>query len=62
MSDALSKMLESRDWIMADGATGTNLFNMGLESGDAPEFGTKPIPTASKSSIALPWTMARTCS
>jgi 5-methyltetrahydrofolate--homocysteine methyltransferase len=23
---------------MADGATGTNLFNMGLASGDAPEF------------------------
>ena len=36
--DALSKLLESRDWLMADGATGTNLFNMGLSSGEPPEF------------------------
>jgi 5-methyltetrahydrofolate--homocysteine methyltransferase len=38
MTDALSAMLSERDWILADGATGTNLFNMGLASGDAPEF------------------------
>jgi 5-methyltetrahydrofolate--homocysteine methyltransferase len=39
MSDnALSRMLASRDWIMADGATGTNLFNMGLSSGEPPEL------------------------
>jgi 5-methyltetrahydrofolate--homocysteine methyltransferase len=38
MTDALTKMLASRDWILADGATGTNLFNMGLQSGDAPEM------------------------
>ncbi|RVT86842.1 betaine--homocysteine S-methyltransferase [Rhodobacteraceae bacterium CCMM004] len=38
MSDALSRLLKSRDWILADGATGTTLFNMGLQSGDAPEF------------------------
>ncbi len=38
MSDALSRMLADREWILADGATGTNLFNMGLSSGDAPEF------------------------
>jgi 5-methyltetrahydrofolate--homocysteine methyltransferase len=31
-------MLAHRDWILADGATGTNLFNMGLSSGDAPEM------------------------
>lgn len=36
--DALSKLLASRDWLMADGATGTNLFNMGLSSGEPPEF------------------------
>ena len=36
--DALSQMLSTRDWLMADGATGTNLFNMGLESGEPPEF------------------------
>ena len=38
MTNALSKLLETRDWLMADGATGTNLFNMGLMSGDAPEL------------------------
>ncbi len=38
MSNALTDMLASRDWILADGATGTNLFNMGLASGDAPEL------------------------
>ena len=38
MTDALSVLLATRDWLMADGATGTNLFNMGLSSGDAPEM------------------------
>ncbi len=38
MTNTLSTLLETRDWLMADGATGTNLFNMGLMSGDAPEL------------------------
>ncbi|TQS73961.1 betaine--homocysteine S-methyltransferase [Rhodobacteraceae bacterium] len=38
MTNALSRLLETRDWLMTDGATGTNLFNMGLSSGDAPEL------------------------
>ncbi len=38
MTDRLTEMLGSRDWLLADGATGTNLFNMGLSAGDAPEF------------------------
>ncbi|MBR9763979.1 MAG: betaine--homocysteine S-methyltransferase [Rhodobacteraceae bacterium] len=38
MSNLLSDLLDTRDWLMADGATGTNLFNMGLMSGDAPEM------------------------
>lgn len=38
MTDALTKLLQERDWILADGATGTTLFNMGLMSGDAPEM------------------------
>ncbi len=37
-TDALSKLLAFRDWLLADGATGTNLFNMGLEAGEPPEF------------------------
>ena len=38
MSNALQTLIAERDWILADGATGTNLFNMGLSSGDAPEL------------------------
>lgn len=38
MADPLSLLMTTRDWLLADGATGTNLFNMGLASGDAPEF------------------------
>lgn len=38
MTNRLSALLETRDWLLADGATGTNLFNMGLTAGDAPEF------------------------
>jgi 5-methyltetrahydrofolate--homocysteine methyltransferase len=38
MNDALSRLLLTRDWLLADGATGTNLFNMGLTAGDAPEM------------------------
>jgi len=38
MTNALSKMLAEKEFLLADGATGTNLFNMGLQSGDAPEF------------------------
>lgn len=37
MTDLLSKLLAEKDWLLGDGATGTNLFNMGLEAGEAPE-------------------------
>lgn len=38
MTDKLTQMLAERPWLLADGATGTNLFNMGLEAGEAPEL------------------------
>ncbi|MFK7870939.1 MAG: betaine--homocysteine S-methyltransferase [Roseobacter sp.] len=38
MSDILTQLLAERGILLADGATGTNLFNMGLMSGDAPEL------------------------
>ncbi|MGA0924159.1 MAG: betaine--homocysteine S-methyltransferase [Lutimaribacter sp.] len=44
MTDALTQLLQTRDWLMADGATGTNLFNMGLTSGDAPEVWNEEHP------------------
>ena len=37
-------LLAGRDWLLADGATGTNLFAMGLESGEPPEFWTTEKP------------------
>jgi 5-methyltetrahydrofolate--homocysteine methyltransferase len=38
MANALSQLLQERDWLLLDGATGTNLFAAGLMSGDAPEL------------------------
>jgi len=35
---SFTEALASRDWLLADGATGTNYFQMGLVSGDAPEM------------------------
>ena len=38
MTSPFETLLAERDWLLADGATGTNLFNMGLGAGDPPEF------------------------
>ncbi|MFT6098287.1 MAG: 5-methyltetrahydrofolate--homocysteine methyltransferase [Arenicella sp.] len=38
MTNKLSKLLEQKSVLLLDGATGTNLFAMGLQSGDSPEF------------------------
>lgn len=38
MSNRFLTLLESRPFLMLDGATGTNLFQMGLMTGDAPEL------------------------
>lgn len=40
----LAELLETRPWLLADGATGTNLFQMGLTSGDAPELWNEEHP------------------
>lgn len=44
MSNALASLLAEKKILLADGATGTTLFDMGLTSGDSPEFwnDTKP--------------------
>jgi len=44
MSDPLSKFLSEKGTLLADGATGTNLFAMGLMSGDAPELWNEDEP------------------
>ena len=38
MTDPLTALLAERAWLLADGATGTTLFNMGLEAGDEDVF------------------------
>lgn len=38
MSNELTQMLDQRPWLVADGAMGTNLYNMGLASGQAPDL------------------------
>src|SRR3984885_5819637 len=38
MTDRLTSLLAERPWLLADGATGSNLFERGLASGDAPEL------------------------
>ena len=53
MTNALSRLLETRDWLLTDGATGTNLFNMGLTSGDAPELWNELEPAKIKKLYSL---------
>ncbi|MCP4768581.1 MAG: betaine--homocysteine S-methyltransferase [Gammaproteobacteria bacterium] len=38
MTNPFEKMLADKDVLLADGATGTTFFGMGLQSGDAPEL------------------------
>ena len=38
MHNPLSNLINAKGWCVADGATGTNLFNRGLETGYPPEL------------------------
>ena len=38
MRNAFADLLQRNTYLLADGATGSNLFEMGLLSGDAPEL------------------------
>jgi len=44
MSNLLEKMLREKRVLLADGATGTTFFGMGLQSGDAPELWNTDYP------------------
>ncbi len=46
MADRLTDLLKTRPWLLADGATGTNFFAMGLQHGDAPELWNLERPDA----------------
>ena len=37
-TNRFEQLLLEREWLLADGATGTNYFTLGLQSGDAPEL------------------------
>ena len=41
---SLETLLAERPWLLADGATGTNLFAIGLEAGEAPELWNETEP------------------
>src|ERR1700678_2774015 len=38
MTDRLTSLLTEPPWLLADGTTGSNLFDRGLQSADAPEL------------------------
>jgi len=44
MSNPFSELLAEKGTLLADGATGTNLFEMGLMAGDAPELWNETAP------------------
>jgi len=44
VANPLNDLLVEKGVLLADGATGTNLFNMGLESGEAPELWNETAP------------------
>lgn len=44
MSGSIHDLLKKKGWLLADGATGTNLFNMGLMAGEAPELWNRDQP------------------
>ena len=48
MSSKFVEKLNLVEWLLADGATGTNLFDMGLMSGDSPELWNEEFPVKIK--------------
>ena len=38
MDNPLNRILDRKGWVLADGAMGTNLFHLGLQTGDSPEL------------------------
>ena len=44
MDSKFEQKINSCEWLLTDGATGTNLFDIGLMSGDAPELWNEKYP------------------
>ena len=49
MPNIIDEIIAEKGFLLADGATGTNLFNLGLEAGDPPEFWNVDEPDKIKS-------------
>ena len=47
MTNPIDALIAEKGVLLADGATGTNLFAMGLAAGEAPELWSRPAPTSS---------------
>ncbi len=52
-ANPLSDLLAEKGVLLADGATGTNLFAMGLEAGEAPELWNESARRTSPSCIRI---------
>jgi 5-methyltetrahydrofolate--homocysteine methyltransferase len=46
MKNIFLKLLDEKQTLLIDGATGTNLFALGLQSGDSLNFGTQIFQNA----------------
>ena len=44
MANIFLRLLDEKHSLLIDGATGTNLFELGLQSGDSPEFWNVDFP------------------
>ena len=44
MDNIFLRLLNEKQTLLIDGATGTNLFALGLQSGDSPEFWNTDFP------------------
>ncbi len=47
-NNPLTRLLREKSWILADGATGTELFEMGLRAGESPEIWNETNPLSIK--------------
>jgi len=47
-NNSLKSLLAEKPWLLADGATGTQLFEMGLLSGESPELWNESKPNLIK--------------
>ena len=45
MRQTFEQIFATRDWLLADGATGTNFFHAGLETGYPPELWNVEYPS-----------------